>query len=370
MAEERDWSSIPPDVGYVIFNKLSEIVDRIWFGAVSKNWYYIAKDFNPLARRSHVTLPMLLVSVNETQRRLYNISTGKLCPNIKLSNIPNVRCCGSSDGWLAFVEEDFSVILMSPFKFRGIIIPLPILDTIGVNPNAESVSKLIVSPDSTPDNYTVVAIYDGMCYLAFIKSGDKDWTYTNKYIPKQTVKFADIVFHNRLIYATDGRFMVLSVDINSHPPQIRYLKQREPFDLYEKWCTSYIVKSTSGDLYAIRRRAEFDFITVVFKVMKLEFHRESGELISYNEVNTLDGDAFFIGESDCVSVKASEYDGCKPNLIYFIDDYWIQNGRGRNNSFEDSGIYNVEEKSVMRHYVSDPMYRSRPSAIWVQPLYR
>ncbi|CAM8988321.1 unnamed protein product [Rhodiola kirilowii] len=370
MAEERDWSSIPHDVGYVIYNKLPEIVDRIWFGAVSKNWHYIAKDFNPLARHSHVPLPMLLVSVNETQRRLYNISTRKLHPNIKLSNIPNVRCCGSSDGWLAFVEEDLSVTLMSPFKFRGITIHLPILDTIGVKRNDESVCKLIVSPDSTPDNYTVVAIYYGMCYLAFIKSGDKDWTYTNKYIPKKTVTFSDIIFHNGLVYATSYSFMVLSIDINPHPPRIRYLKQRAPFDLYEKWCATYIVKSTSGDLYAVRRRAEYDFITVVFKVMKLEFHKESGEVISYNEVNTLDGDAFFVGESNCVSVKAFEYDGCKPNSIYFIDDHWIQDGRGKNNIIEDSGIYNVEEKSVMRHYVSDSNYRSRPSTIWVQPLYR
>ncbi|CAM8988265.1 unnamed protein product [Rhodiola kirilowii] len=105
--------------------------------------------------------------------------------------------------------------------------------------------------------------------------------------------------------------------------------------------------------------------------MKLEFHQESGEVIrSYNEVNTLDGDAFFVGEIDCVSVKTFEYDGCKSNSIYFIDDYWIQDGRGRNNTIEDSGIYNVEERSVMRHYVSDPNYRSKPFAIWVQPLYR
>ncbi|CAM8881250.1 unnamed protein product [Rhodiola kirilowii] len=368
MAEERDWSGIQADVGYVIFNKLPEIVDRIWFGAVSKNWYYIAKDHNPLARHSRITLPMLLVPVNEceTQRKLYGVSAGKLYPTIKLSDIPNMRCCGSSDGWLAFVEEDLSVTLMSPFKFRGIPIHLPILDTLGVEPNAETVSKLIVSPNSTPNNYTVVAIYDGMLHLAFIKSGDKDWTYIEKYLCRR-VLFADIIFHKGLIYATDRRFMVVSVDINSYPPHVRILKLEEPFNLYEKWCTTYIVKSTSGDLYAIRRRAEFDFITVVFKVMKLEFHEETGELISYNEVNTLEGDAFFIGESESVSVKASKYDGCKPNSIYFIDDYWIADGRGKNNEIEDSGIYNIEEKSIMRHYERDPNHRFRPPAVWIQP---
>ncbi|CAM8991687.1 unnamed protein product [Rhodiola kirilowii] len=370
MAEEQDWSSIQPDIGCAIFNKLPEIVDRIWFGAVCKNWYYIAKDYNPLASRSRLTLPMLLVPVNEceTQRKLYGVSSGKFYSNIRLSDIPNERCCGSSHGWLAFVEEDLSVTLVSPFKFKGIHIRLPVMDTCGAEPNAKTVSKLIVSPDSTPDNYTVVAIYDGMLYLAFIRSGDKDWTYIEKYLRKRVI-FADIVFHKGLIYATDRRFMVVSVDINSHPPRVRILKREEPFNLYEKWCTTYIIKSTSGDLYAIRRRAEYDFITVVFKIMKLEFHQESGELIRYNEVNTLDGDAFFIGESDSISVKASDYEGCKPNSIYFIDDYWIADGRGSNDEVEDSGIYNVEEKSIVRHYVRDPNHRFRPPSIWVQPLF-
>uniref|UniRef100_A0A7N0UD39 KIB1-4 beta-propeller domain-containing protein n=1 Tax=Kalanchoe fedtschenkoi TaxID=63787 RepID=A0A7N0UD39_KALFE len=366
--EERDWSSINADLGCVILSKLTNFADHVRLGAVCQNWRTIAADyFDRVTLPSRGIIPMLLVPVTEceTQRRLHSVSTGKLDPDVTLFDIPNKRCCGSSSGWLAFVEEDLSVTMINPFKFKGITIRLPVLDSSGLARYEQTVIKLITSPDSTPDNYNVVAIYDGMLHLATIRSGDKDWTYIVQYLSTRVI-FNDLVFHKGLVYATDCKFMVVSIDVNARPPQIRILKGPEPFNLHEKWASTYIAESTSGDLYAFRRRREFDHITKIFKVLKLEFHPESGDLIRHDEVSTLNGDAVFVGENYSVSFEASKFGGCVPNSIYFIDDCWIGDGR-RSNEVEDSGIYNVGEKSVSRHYERDENHRFKPPAIWVQP---
>uniref|UniRef100_A0A7N0UDA8 KIB1-4 beta-propeller domain-containing protein n=1 Tax=Kalanchoe fedtschenkoi TaxID=63787 RepID=A0A7N0UDA8_KALFE len=313
--EERDWSSIHIDIGCLVLSKLIKFVDHVRFGAVCKYWHTIAADYyNRVTLPSRGSIPMLLVPVTEceTQRRLYNVSAGKVDPNVTLFDIPNKRCCGSSFGWLAFVEEDLSVTIINPFKFKR--------------------------------NH-----------------------HTSTRSPHFRVIFEDLVFHKGLVYATDARFMVVSIDINSQPPQMRILKGPEPFNLHEKWAANYIAESTSGDLYAIRRRFEFeDMPTKIFKVLKLEFHPESGDLIRYDEVNTLNGDAIFVGENYSVSFEASKFGGCLPNSIYFIDDFWI-GYRHMSNEVEDSGIYNVREKRVSRHYERDPNHRLKPPAIWVQP---
>uniref|UniRef100_A0A7N1A1J3 KIB1-4 beta-propeller domain-containing protein n=1 Tax=Kalanchoe fedtschenkoi TaxID=63787 RepID=A0A7N1A1J3_KALFE len=350
--EERDWSSINADIGCIVLSKLTNFADHVRFGAVCKYWHTIATHYySRVTLPSRRSIPMLLVPVTEceTRRRLYSVSTEKVDPNVTLLDIPNKRCCGSSHGWLAFVEEDLSVTMINPFKFKGITIRLPVLDTNAAPRSTDyTVIKLITSPDSTPHNYQVVAVYGGMLHLATNRSGDKDWTYILQHLTTRVI-FEDFVFHKGLVYATDGRFMVVSIDINSHPPQIRILKGPEPFNLHEKWAANYIAESTSGDLYAFRRRLELRGITTkIFKVLKLELHPESGDLIRYDEVNTLNGDAIFVGENYSVSFEASKYGGCVPNSIYFIDDFWIGDGH-RSNELEDSGIYNVGEKRVSRH---------------------
>uniref|UniRef100_A0A7N0ZZZ7 KIB1-4 beta-propeller domain-containing protein n=1 Tax=Kalanchoe fedtschenkoi TaxID=63787 RepID=A0A7N0ZZZ7_KALFE len=319
--EETDWSSIHIDLGCVILSKLTNFTDHVRFGAVCQNWRTIAADYyNRVTLPSRGSIPMLLVPVTEceTQRRLYSVSAGKLDPDVTLFDIPNKRCCGSSFGWLAFVEEDLSVTVINPFKFKGITIRLP--------------------PFSTQNSWwhcAVAAIYDGMLHLATIRSGEKDWTYIVQHLSTRVI-FNDLVFHKGLVYATDHNFMVVSIDINARPPQVRILKGPEPFNLHEKWVSTYIAESTSGDLYAIRRRVEFEDIpTKVFKVQNVSF-------------------------------EASKFGGCMPNSVYFIDDFWIGDGRG-SNEVEDSGIYNVREKSISRHYERDPNHRFKPPAIWFQP---
>lgn len=58
--------------------------------------------------------PMLLISADvEDTWNVYNVMDNKVL-SLQV-NLPNKRVCGSSNGWLITVEEDFAVILINPF---------------------------------------------------------------------------------------------------------------------------------------------------------------------------------------------------------------------------------------------------------------
>lgn len=182
---EQNWSNILVDIGHIILYKLPELLDHVWFGAVCKNWNYIAQKYHQLTRPSRGTLPMLYVPIKEyeTQRMhvVHHVFYTKLFHNVTLSDIPNKRYCGYSNGWLAFMEEDFSITLLNPFRLGSDnTIHLPVLKLKPIDHvllYVDTIFKLILSPDSTRDNYSAVVIYGGMCQLATVRTGDTHWSY-------------------------------------------------------------------------------------------------------------------------------------------------------------------------------------------------
>ncbi|KAL9677685.1 hypothetical protein QQ045_005919 [Rhodiola kirilowii] len=369
------WSHMPYDIGHIILEKLAEVVEHIRFGAVCKQWYMISKENKEMCKSSPKVLPMLLVPspdapVKRDPPRLYAISClRKYYSNLQLQLLfTRKRYCGSSNGWIAFQNRNGSVTLLYPFGRGDLTINLPALRDWSDPEWRFAINKLIISPDSTPDDYTVVAIYAGMDELATIKSGEKSWVY----IPPRPETlpaslFSDIVFYQGAVYAVSTICMVVKVDVRARPPILKVVHSLNRKTSFRK---TYLVESTSSDLYLLQRCFEKyspgkESLTNGFNVLILKLHGEKGVLIDQNDTKSLDGDTFFVGDNTSIAIRAN--DGCMTNSIYFTDDLHDA-GYFKASGPTDIGYYNVEDDTIRRFYKSNPAHKKgvhRP--IWIMP---
>uniref|UniRef100_A0A7N0T7H6 KIB1-4 beta-propeller domain-containing protein n=1 Tax=Kalanchoe fedtschenkoi TaxID=63787 RepID=A0A7N0T7H6_KALFE len=411
----------------MILDLLPEVLEHVRFGAVCKYWYAISNQYHkqrhgPYHRRA---LPMLLIrspnaSAEHDPPQLYALSClGEYYPNLNHHPLPftRFRYCGSSNGWLATQNQDFTVTLLYPFAAGGqlVTVHLPALDTLVIKHPDFLITKLIVSPESTPDDYTVIAIYGDMKKMATIKSGEDSWFC----LMAPRLAFRDVIFHRKRIYAIDNFLVVVKLDVESRPPRFKTLYS--PGQLFRYWGT-YIVESSSSEIYLLGRaydvnsddedelgnqeeeeaddenEEEYDddsvdtdddhnqedeevtddedeegenlyyneCHTIKFDVYKLKLrNRTSGNMLE--KQNDLGGDAFFVGECESTSFPATRFPGCKPNSIYFTDDL-IDCWRYQHGIPEDIGCYNVEDGSIDRFYDINACDRSKMlQPIWILP---
>ncbi|KAL9659792.1 hypothetical protein QQ045_024601 [Rhodiola kirilowii] len=352
------WGDMPSDIGHSILVKLPEVAEHIIFGAVCKQWYIISKEYTQELPKSFCkVLPMLLVpSTDFFPPRLYGLSfLIEPYPNFKLPYI-NGRYNGSSYGWIVIENQDHTVTLIYPFGREIVTIHLPVFSYIwGLN-------KLFILPDSTRDDYTVVAVNKGTRGLATIKSGEKSWVYVPHPHPEIMYDFfSDIILYKGAVYAVSSVCMVVRVDVQACPPVLKVVL----FPLYQEasFQKTYLVESTSSELYLLQRKYFNDLdtsVTIKFKLDMLKVKGDKGELINLNGLKSLKGDTFFVGDSTSIAIQAS---GCVPNSIYFTDDNHYQLIR-----LVDLGYYNIEDGIIRRYYEAkagevDAM--SRP--FWIVP---
>ncbi|MED6206084.1 hypothetical protein PIB30_023779 [Stylosanthes scabra] len=124
----------------------------------------------------------------------------------------NSGCCGSSYGWLFFVDNksaQIDLLLKNPFASESekSLIKLPPIQcdpTERVSQMDEyGVNKAILSkdPNEFPNDFEVIAIYEGTQMLAHYKSGDQFWSYAK---PTGEIQcFADVIFYKGMAYAVD-----------------------------------------------------------------------------------------------------------------------------------------------------------------------
>ncbi|MED6171269.1 hypothetical protein PIB30_039260 [Stylosanthes scabra] len=273
----RQWSLLGDDILNMIIDKFDNIYDYARFGAVCKPWLSFSHRFyyqkKHLFRANH-QLPLLVVPMEGHQqiRGLYNIATDTLCNQIQLT-LPYKRCCGSSYGWLFFVDNksaEIEFLLINPFASeseRSLIKLPPILCYHTVSQMDEyGVKKAVLSkdPNEFPNDFEVIAIYGGMKVLAHYKSGDQFWSY-----PKPTRKlqcFADVIFYKGMAYAVDShswivriyrkRFKKISPSGNSSPCYLRFktINQKLSNTSFVNYSgNAYLVETCKGELLHVRR---------------------------------------------------------------------------------------------------------------------
>uniref|UniRef100_A0A2N9FBD4 DUF295 domain-containing protein n=1 Tax=Fagus sylvatica TaxID=28930 RepID=A0A2N9FBD4_FAGSY len=379
LVSEPDWAYLPVPILCSILHKLPEPIDHLWFGAVCKQWHSVSKDCIQAKQRWNKLLPMLMIPTEKyttTERRLYSVAEGKIY-NVEL-RVPNCeRFCGSCLGWLATVDETSYVTLLNPFK-NGITIRLPPIDPL--EPYYEGFDYYIYNfilsadPDSAPNDYVVVAIYDLYKKLAFIKAGDKSWRHLNREsIPDM---ISDIIFYNGLVYAVSHRGLIVCFNveegnsIESELPKARILAPKMNPPTYSD--RAYLVESSGGDLLYVHRKLDKneDYrlqITNHFKVYKLRLDEQSGKVMERVELESLGDDTLFVGDNNSMSVSAANFPGCQPNSIYFTHDYIDCTGFNEFYRPHDVGVFNVEDGTFGQHYRLKPLDKQMPPVLWIVP---
>ncbi|CAK8533098.1 unnamed protein product [Lathyrus sativus] len=363
-----DWGNLEELPLNLIFNKMGELIDHIYFSMVCKNWYSIAKFNYQNLQIKNNGLPMLL------QRFLYGISPETIYP-FKVPIPSKERLCGSSHGWLAkSISEDGTVTLMNPFKNRVSIHLPPIYKSRDINSrvryNACNVHKVILSANPTirPHDYVVVAIYDigkGKA-LAFIKAGQNFWTH----VEEAYSGFTDVIFYKDLVYAVGLKNNVIYFNIYNSKNSLYYRKfifyvaSSPEVDFAHR---AYFVISLEGDLWLVKK---FSGYATNFVVYKLELDLRNGKLIRMVKLDSLEDNVLFIGNCDSISMSASSFANYlqKDSIYYAKDDCEKDTDQDHCPCVQfDMEIYNIKDGSSTQHCRSQLCFTRTSPSLWVLP---
>jgi hypothetical protein len=381
---EVDWGNLEVLPLSLIFDKLVERIDHIYFSVVGKNWYSIAKVNYQNRQVKNNVLPMLMIPTKRkcrTKRSLYGISSNTFY-NFQLQVPYNKRFCGSSHGWVAKVEysNDTIITLINPFK-NQVSIPLPpiyMLDIDRRKKNYEcNIHKVILSanPTTRPHDYVVVAIYSMRKCLAFMKAGQKFWTY----VDDDYFCFTDVIFYKGLVYAVSRWNNIVSFNIcySENEKVIPNVVSSRGVVYAHR---AYLVKSLEGDLWLVKKfigypdHAEDDDRYYPssgakrFEVYKLELDLQCGKLIQMLKLDSLGDNVLFLGDSDSVSLSASYFSNyLQKDSIYYTDDFYDDVPLPYPKGPLDMRIYNVKDESFSQHCPYQHWFTRMPPALWIFP---
>ncbi|CAI0400593.1 unnamed protein product [Linum tenue] len=396
MAEEtgsRDWAWLPDHILDSILKNLASLQDYLWFSTVCKPWHAAAEaqKRRRIATSPQKQVPLLLVPTQDRShewRSLYcTTRDDRLLPTKLRIPWQYRRCCGSSHGWLAFEEDDFGITLYNPFTGARISLPPvtlynPLTGARISLPRLKSqylAKKVVLSadPSTHPQDYMVAAVlkYDGFRTLVVIRPGrdDQNWTHFTQWTNSTCLQgwplLAELIVHDGdWIYATgDGgvlaRANVQGVGTADYQPRLELV--------VPKWCNPlptmalhYIVEPSRGDeLLMIVRWFEnignkygvATRLTNDIKVFKLV--GDGG-----GEVEDLNGDAVFIGDSHSVAIPATEFEGCEADTVYYTEDH---EDVAHNYDQDDIGKFNIKNKRFK--VLSKAPDSEMPHPIWIFP---
>uniref|UniRef100_A0A7N0ZRH0 KIB1-4 beta-propeller domain-containing protein n=1 Tax=Kalanchoe fedtschenkoi TaxID=63787 RepID=A0A7N0ZRH0_KALFE len=369
------WESLSDDIGHLIIKRLPEVVEHIRFGVVCKRWYLIAHEYHKLEKSNkRRPLPMLLTPPNTitgTKPNLYALSCrGNHYRNLTLPLPYAYRYCGSSNGWLATPNPDCSVTLEYPFGGKISYIHLPVLDARlhrCFYPEF-TIHRLIISPDSTLDDYTVVAIYGGQSEIATIKSGDESWFLIKPAHEDRDrgTGYSDIIFHKGLVYAVNSRHGIVAFDVSIRPPRVvRLLSNFERLTRYH----FYLVESTQMDLLLVGRHIgekakdegeyneeeyneeEYDDEGVV-EQYDAEEYLEDYEGSSYDDDSSSEVEEENIEEEEDGEQHREEVQNRDRPMKLTLSDDFYHGDYFEPDGPDDVGSYNIVKKSFDKHYLS------------------
>lgn len=396
--ESGDWAFLPEHLLDSILHRLVSPSDYVRFSAVCKRWLSVASDNIDKWRLPRM---MLLIPTNDgsaESRSLYGIAEGKDY-GLRLPVPYSGRCCGSSYGWLITTELSLALTLINPFSGDIIHLP-PIFDPIERYGKKELVNhdsivqKAILSADPYlhPDDYEVAAIVDGHSELAFLKSGDKSWTFLHDVGTATSLGMVDVIYYKKQLHFVNLDIQVMSI-VNGSEDRKSFVANAcvvaEGPSRHRTFEQTYIVESSTGDLLLVERHLvplyntmedeemeqganedgmDSRLVTAEFKVFKLPL-RQSGTGPHWVEITSLGDDALFLGDNHSVSVLASDFPGCRPNSIYFTDDL-ITFGHPDDFGSCDMGLFSLEDGKITTHCTLHPSQRLLPPSVWIEPSFR
>ncbi|PIA55487.1 hypothetical protein AQUCO_00700051v1, partial [Aquilegia coerulea] len=341
---EINWLDLPDHILSLIADLLNREKDLIHFGAVCHPWQSVCID--TLTRRRSHRLPLLMFATEYYQddqtRSFYNL-TDSTVYDAQVQVPHNMHCPGSSHGWLFTVcPKTFKV----PFLSSNNEITLPPLtafqhgfvgDNILENFYVGFLEKAVLSSNPASDpNYVIMAINNGSYKLAFYKPGDNVWTS----LDSRFVRIVDIIYYRDRFYVINREGQVFSFDFNhEEAPKVSTIALHPPEGVRAD--QRYLVES-SGYLLQLDPIEQ-----------------------KWVELDNLGGRILFLGHNTSLSVSASDFPECKPNSIYFTDDYY--DGYYEESGFggHDMGVYDLKNRTIEWHYPTEAKW-IYPPPVWIE----
>ncbi|XP_038971687.1 F-box protein SKIP23-like [Phoenix dactylifera] len=360
------WSEdLPLDVLSLISTFLTKNSDYIRFRSVCVWWRRAAA-----AEPRHLPLQQLLLirpnirpnTVNSANRGFCSLSTKKT-HWIQLPETLQKRCCGSSHGWLAFVDRSPDVFLFNPLTRARI--DLPAITTLDCVDQASKrrdeyrvryrtgreevrcstwmrdycIGKIVLS--SSPHAgvpWTAMALLGLTGDIMLWRPGDANWTVIVRRAPT-----LDIACCNGLFYSFDraGKLAAVDADPSADAKATDVMGGLSA----SIWYKNYLVESGGELLLAVRHEYDLDARpgckTCCFDVCKLLDLKGKPKR---SMVKSLGDRALFLGKNHSFSLSSADIPGCRGNCIYFTDDLLgyvhghIRGHDSRRCSIEDDSI--------------------------------
>ncbi|CAI0375164.1 unnamed protein product [Linum tenue] len=365
----RDWAWLPCNVLDSILTHLPTLRDYLRFTSVCKPWNSASE---PHARRRTATshrsqAPLLLVPTRTRSREwrgLYDAAQQNKLLSHALPVPYHRRCCGSSHGWLAFLERDYFVTLYNPFTRARISLP-----------------RIIPAPD-----YITTVIDRAKHDRYFPYDVKKEWKHAAGWVeaidnnnPPFSHLLSDVIFRRDRdggdwVYASGHCGLLARAECGGGGGEVRMELVVPPWGP-DYCCTvyKYLVESSDGrDLLVVLRfyeemeGYEFSMATRDVKVFRLRRKEEEEE--GFVEVKDLNGDAVFVGDSYSTAVRAGDFEDCRADCVYYSDDFTSYFPSEDRLGPHDVGVFDVKEEKFGSHYVPTPARnRGMPPPIWVFP---
>lgn len=380
MAASCNWSELGCELLEKIARRINMYEDFISFSGVCKAWKSVAVLENFRCKYSQI--PWLMFPPRKHEERdqdfvscFFSLSKG-MSRHVVLPDFDSAKYYPSR-GWLIKFDRDLSVSLVHPFSRVQLQLPnagtIPDWEDESMVEFSFSISKCAVSADSQE----VMIAYGSTWRLARAKPGDKAWTRINN---AETAGFWEVVCHKDRFYAIQGYGEIFAIDGDIGRPLSAPLPNGLRRHVHQ--CLYLVESDSDGVLWVVSRdgvtlRAVYPgnddgndevlrYGTRGFQVFEINLGTSR-----WKEIKHLGNRSLFLGHNSSISLDVSNNPHCKPNCIYFTDDfcegYWyMHEEENTGGGGEDMGVYNLEDGSIEPLYEGQYSYHLLNPPMWVE----
>jgi Protein of unknown function (DUF295)/F-box domain len=420
------WSKLPFDVLEEIAEKLRHN-DLTHFGAVCKSWRSVylenilrlPKDLPlDLCHPRPFGTPILLLScrTNSDSREYVSLHDGTANRQIFVPEAANKWVCGSDWGWLILVDiRGVEVCLYNPLTRSKIQLPSlnSFPELIGDHGWVDEtprdcfrfINRAIISsnPTSNTDDCVVMAIVGFVHQLYFCKLGDNRWTKA----VGSPCGIQHVVYYDDKFYAiTQAGLMVSYAGKNPNSEShvvafgpklphysIRYLvvsegnllqllryysHPNEDLGVHIGDNENYEDEDEDEYFSSVSETVKFDLFKLVKTNMPQhvlhvsdDFEGSTEYTHKWIEWDNLNEHSLFLGYNSPRSIPAELLPNCKGDRIYFTDDHYMTHiydlllPKVPIGVCHDIGIFDIDDKSVIRYHPNDP--NDLMPSVWITP---
>ncbi|XP_062194526.1 uncharacterized protein LOC133897727 [Phragmites australis] len=322
-AEERDWTSLHPDINKLIADRLLEedVTEYIVFRAVCTHWRASApspRDTSLADRRFHPRGWVALCEgtgvrpVDDEAITFFHAASGKV-RRVHLWELQGQRIVGFTDGLILLLDTGTAVVrVLHPFT--RVIVQLPHLAGFFHRVLSKQASFKMDSfvwlnaavCVASPSSIAVVVWFPNMPVVICAEPSMKHWV-----ILHINIQFTNTLPFNGRLYGVTrvGRQLVQIYPQYKHVDPV---VAEVPKELgLPQSCCYYLVESTGAMLLAVLHKVSGE-CSNAFALFKVDLCRQE-----LTRVPSLGDRALFLSDDRCLSVSARDLPSISGNCIYF-----------------------------------------------------